>query len=69
MEQNNQRDEQEEIKIENGKDPNRELDLDEYAKFRGRVARIQHLSKGTRPDLVYDILSMNMKAKSLWWWK
>ena len=52
------------IKIENSKDPNRELDLDEHAKFRGAVARIQHLSKGTRPDLAYDILSMSMKEKN-----
>ena len=64
MEQNNQRDKLEEIKIENSKDPNRELDLDEHAKFRGTVARIQHLSKGTRPHLAYDMLLMSMKAKN-----
>ena len=64
MEQNDQRYELEEIKIENSKDPNRELDLDEHSKFRGTVARIQHLSEGTRPDLAYDMLSTSMKAKN-----
>ena len=28
------------------------------------MARIQHSSKGTRPDLAYDMLSMSMKAKN-----
>ena len=58
MKQNDHRDELEEIKIENNKEPDRELNLDENAKFRGKVARIQRLSKGTRPDLAYDTLLM-----------
>ena len=64
MKQNDHRDEVEEIKIENNKEPDRELNLDENAKFRGKVARIQCLSKGTRPDLTYDMLSMSKKAKN-----
>ena len=36
MKQNDHRDELEEIKIENNKEPDRELNLDEYAKFRGK---------------------------------
>ena len=64
MKQNDHRNELEEIKIENNKEPDRELNLDELAKFRGKVARIQRLSEGTRPDLAYDTLLMSMKAKN-----
>ena len=52
------------LKIENNKEPDRELNLDKHAKFQGTVARIQRLSKGTRPDLAYDTLLMSMKAKN-----
>merc|ERR1712240_364242 len=64
MKQNDHRDELEEIKIENNKEPERELNLDELAKFRGTVARIQRLSKGTRPELAYNTLFMSMKEKN-----
>ena len=64
MKQNDHRDELEEIKIENNKEPDRELNLEKHAKFRGMVARIQRLSKGTRPELAYDTLLMSMKAKN-----
>ena len=49
MKQNDHRDKLEEIKIKNNKEPDRELNLDKHAKFRGTVARIQRLSEGTRP--------------------
>ena len=64
MKQNDHRDKLEEIKIENNKEPDRELNLDKHTKFRGTVARIQRLSEGTRPDLAYDTLLMSMKAKN-----
>ena len=64
MKQNDHRDKLEEIKIENNKEPDRELNLDKHAKFRGTVARIQHLSEGTRPELAYNTLLMSMKAKN-----
>ena len=45
MKQNDHRDELEEIKIDNNKDPDRELNLNECAKFQGMLAR--------EPDLTW----------------
>ena len=53
-----------EIKIENGRDNDRPLTVQEYKEFRGAIGKLNWLQESTRLDLSYDTLSLSMKNRS-----
>ena len=53
-----------EIRIENGKDNDRPLTVQEYKEFRGAIGKLNWLQESTRPDLSYDTLGLSMKNRS-----
>ena len=53
-----------EIKMENGRDNDRPLMVQEYKEFRGAIGKHNWLQESTRPDLSYDTLSLSMKNRS-----
>ena len=53
-----------ETKIENGKDNDRPLTVQEYKEFRGAIGKLKWQQESTRPDLSFDTLSLSMKNRS-----
>ena len=53
-----------EIKIENGRDNDRTLIVQEYKEFSGAIGKLNWLQESTRRDLSYDTLSLSMRNKS-----
>ena len=63
MKQNEYRNSLKDIQIGDNKNPDRDLNADEYKQFRGMVGKIEWLSEGTRPDLAFNTLIKSMKTK------
>ena len=63
MTQNHYVDSLEEVKIDDGINPKRDLNKEEFKKFRKATGKLSWLAETTRPDLSYNVLEMSYKNK------